>query len=417
MTFYGPMSSTRAKRRLKLKPTLKRYSEGEYKWVVYFQGEDGKRARRKFKQKNDANGFLADKQVELENLGNRIASTLDDSIKREAYAAMELLKPFGKTLLDAAKYYHAHLEATARSATLEQAIQEFTLAMEKAGKSSRYLGDLRVRLSRFLEPGDTRMCAEISTRFVAQWLERLKVSNTTRNNFRRVLCTFFSWCVKMGYSPDNPILGVNRAKSAPNSIQIYTPKQMCTLLYAASTWQLTKDTASGKGHGSHNASRDILANMAICGFAGLRQAEFERLEWQQIKVDRGVIDLSAAITKTATRRLVTIRPVLNAWFAHMGAIGTGLVRRAGFPRRLQAFRRYLKETYNLEWKHNALRHSFASYLMEHVQNPGEVSLQLGHNDAGVVFAHYRELVTISDANEFWGLTPESVLRGDEVNNH
>jgi integrase len=48
--------------------------------------------------------------------------------------------------------------------------------------------------------------------------------------------------------------------------------------------------------------------------------------------------------------------------------------------------------------------------MEEVQNPGEVSLQLGHSDAGIVFAHYRELVTAEDTKAFWALTPKVVLK-------
>jgi integrase len=403
------METPKGKRRLKLKPTLKPYSHRSYKWAVYYQGPDGQRARRKFHQKNAAAEFLADKQVEAENLGNRIASALGDDLKREAYDAQELLKPYGKSLIDAARFYRAHLEATAKSESLGQAKAEFVAAMEKAGKSARYVGELKHRVDLFTRSQPDRLCAEVSTREIAQWLSAAQVSNTTRNNNRRVLSTFFSWCARMGYCPDNPVAKVDRSKNESNGIGIYTPAEMAKILHAAAVWDPAK--MDGKPwFGTKGDNRDILANMAICGFAGLRQAEFERLSWAQIKIDRNVIDLSAAITKTAARRIVKIRPVLQAWFENIGSFGMGLVCQPNFSTRIRAFRAHLAKQHNLEWRHNALRHSFASYLMEEVQNPGEVSLQLGHGDAGVVFHHYRELVTAEDTKEYWNLNPNLVLR-------
>jgi len=68
------MDTTVTKRRRKAKPSLGQYKETPYNWAVYYLGEDGKRTRRKFVQKSDAAAFLADKLVETENLGTRIAS-------------------------------------------------------------------------------------------------------------------------------------------------------------------------------------------------------------------------------------------------------------------------------------------------------------------------------------------------------
>lgn len=408
MGYYGAMDKPKLKRRKKVKPALRRYSEGEYKWVVYFQDEHGNRIRRKFRQKKDATQFLTDKEVSVENLGNSIASTLDEEVKRHAFTAVGLLRPYGKTILDAAKHYRAYLEANAKSVKLKLAAEEFVAAMTNAGKSARYVGDLKIRVTAFVKTREERMCAEIFTKEIAQWLQGLGVTNTTRNNFRRVLCTFFGWCAKMGYTPDNPALAVGRMKGEATSIDIYTPAQMRLILHAATNWVPEDVNREGRGRPATfvHETKDIIANMVICGFAGLRQAEFERLSWEQIKQDKALIDMSASITKSAARRLVTIRPVLQEWLAELSPFGKGLICQKNFSNRLRAFRSHLHEKYGLMWKHNALRHSFASYLMEEVKNPGEVSLQLGHNDAGIVFAHYRELVTADDANDFWTLTPD-----------
>jgi integrase len=381
---------------------------------VYFVGDNGKRTRRKFVTKNEATTFLADKLVESENLGTRIASALDDDIKRDAFAAMQWLKPFGKSLLDAAQHYRGHLEATAKSARIASLVEPFVESKEADGKCRSYLADLRSRMNRFAKVYGERFASEITTKEIQEWLAGLTLGPLSRNHFRRVLCTFFVWCWRLGYCSENPVAKVSKAKCASGAISVLSPKEMAELLHSAATWNPDRIRPTNRdAHYNLNRTHetaDILANVVICGFAGLRQSEFERLTWEQVKIDRGIIDLSATITKTAKRRFVTIRPALLGWLQHLGPFQSGPICKTNFSNRLKAFRWQLKS----EWKHNALRHSFASYLMEETANPGEVSLQLGHSNAGVVFAHYRALVTADDAQAFWALTPEAVLREGEI---
>jgi len=60
----------------------------------------------------------------------------------------------------------------------------------------------------------------------------------------------------------------------------------------------------------------------------------------------------------------------------------------------------------VEWKHNALRHSFCSYRLAEVKSAAQVALEAG-NSPRMVFEHYRELVTERDAKAWFGITPES----------
>ena len=54
------------------------------------------------------------------------------------------------------------------------------------------------------------------------------------------------------------------------------------------------------------------------------------------------------------------------------------------------------------WPKNALRHSFASYHLAAHKNAAETALQLGHMDARVLFAHYRELVSPDSRHNNFG---------------
>lgn len=44
--------------------------------------------------------------------------------------------------------------------------------------------------------------------------------------------------------------------------------------------------------------------MAIGAFAGVRHEEIQRLDWQDIKLKAGIIEIRAAKAKTASRRTI-----------------------------------------------------------------------------------------------------------------
>jgi integrase len=62
------------------------------------------------------------------------------------------------------------------------------------------------------------------------------------------------------------------------------------------------------------------------------------------------------------------------------------------------------------WDQDCLRHTFASNFLP-LYGVEETMKQLGHGDYGMLFAHYRALVTESDARNYWTLTPEFIKAG------
>ena len=65
------------------------------------------------------------------------------------------------------------------------------------------------------------------------------------------------------------------------------------------------------------------------------------------------------------------------------------------------------EEAGLKWKHNALRHSFASYRLAEIQNANQVALETGHT-VKVLFSNYRELVTPDEAKAWFSIAPEEL---------
>jgi integrase len=145
----------------------------------------------------------------------------------------------------------------------------------------------------------------------------------------------------------------------------------------------------------------LLPYVAISAFAGLRRAELERLDWKDIHFDAGLIEVTAAKSKTARRRFVRIEPNLREWLLPVRK-NLGRVTPANFAKQFEALRESAGIT---EWPNNALRHSFASYHLAHHQDAAALALQMGHTNSGMIFAHYRELVRPKDAERYWKIRP------------
>jgi hypothetical protein len=80
------------------------------------------------------------------------------------------------------------------------------------------------------------------------------------------------------------------------------------------------------------------------------------------------------------------------------------------PNNLTAFDRRMNaeafEPAGVKRKENALRHSFISYRVADTQNVAQVALEAG-NSPGIIFAHYREVVTKDDATKWFSIQPKA----------
>src|SRR5262249_31845722 len=154
--------------------------------------------------KAEAQTFLQLAEVQQENYG-AAALSISDALRVEAIECSELLQPYGKTLRDAAKFYAAHLKAITGSRQVSEVVADLVPARTCDGMSQRYLGDLRVRLGRFVQSFGEEMIAGISPSRIDEWLRGLGVGPVTRNTFRRRLGVLFSFAKRRGYVSENPV--------------------------------------------------------------------------------------------------------------------------------------------------------------------------------------------------------------------
>jgi Site-specific recombinase XerD len=360
---------------------------GRTLWCVTWPRIGKGRHRQFFKDQAEAKTFLQAKLVEQKNYG--IAGTSFSERQRAEYLeCAEALQPFNATIRDAVKFYLPHLRATNRTCTAAELVDELLKAKRADGASTRYLNDLRSRLGIFADVFDGRPVASITSPMIDGWLRSLsdketgnRLSPTTRNHFRRLLGVAFSFARQHGYCVDNPATATSRAKEVETAVGILSPEQTARLL--------------------ESATSDIVPFIAIGAFAGLRRAEIERLDWREVDLQSGLIEVTASNAKSARRRLVKIQPNLVQWLQPHAQL-SGNVTPAGLNNLLMAAR---EAAGIVEWPPNALRHSFASYHLARFSDAAALALELGHTSSSLVFQHYRQLVKPKDAERYWKIAP------------
>ena len=173
---------------------------------------------------------------------------------------------------------------------------------------------------------------------------------------------------------------------------------MRKLLAAA---QLNPDNLKAGYNKRYASDQGILPLLVLGGFAGVRTAkEIRRQKWSDINLDTGFIRVTGAKGGTAAKRLIPIHENLRKWLA----ICTRTAETCCTCARPEDAVKRLAKRAGAEWKHNALRHSYASYRVAETQNVPQVALELG-NSVKMVNKHYRELVTEADAKAWFSIKP------------
>jgi site-specific recombinase XerD len=340
----------------------------------------GGRQFRVFKDEWQAkNAFrAATKWVRKQDYG---ALSLDPVVRDRYLEADRLVRQYGGDVLVIVREWVAAKERQERSVPVKDAFSQFMRVRVADGKSKRYLDDLKSRLGRFVHSFPEFLISQITSAQLTEWLQSLPGSLRSRNNYQGCLKTFFEFAQTRGWCTSNPVTGIGKAKVPKTDVGILTPNQADMLLRAA--------------------SKETLPYWVIALFCGVRSAELARLTWANVKWDSKLVEVGSRQSKTASRRLIELRPNAFLWLApYQGSEGKI------YPERLKQQLILDKRNAGIKhWPNNACRHSFASYLLELTHDAARVSLDLGHSKANTIFSNYRELVTPFDAQRYWSLVP------------
>ena len=373
---------------------------GSHYQLSYYRA--GERQRRTFADLNEAKrearmqlSLLAGERIQARNLTSMemesyvIATRTLESTGMPLHVCAELFAEShrvlkGHSVLDAAKYYMRHYDPARPRKPLSELAEEFLESRRAQGVSKGYLTLSEYTLRSFHNAFSNSSLDDLDAGALERWMEsRTHLSNRSRNTYRVVLVCFGNFLKKRGYLPsDKPSVfqGICAWRDEIKPVTVFTPDEMRAML--------------------NRAVEHLLPYIALGAFAGLRSAEIARLDWQNIRFDRGFIECEASMTKTRQRRLVPICDNLRAWLQPLAPASGKIVLHASIAEAAMSMARKA----GVKWKKNALRHSYISYRLALMPDTARVALECG-NSPNVIFKHYRELVVPEQAKEWFDILP------------
>lgn len=309
-------------------------------------------------------------------------------------AALEVLRATGINPLEAAmlardallsgngKLRRAHL--CLQAGKLALLTQEKTVCfstavkatlLARAGRRPRTLTDLRYLLRRIIKrcPGIARRSVRsITPDDCYKWLRKSFTTPLQRNKGRLALSSVFTTACAHGWCSRNPIHLVEPEPICEKRIVPLTHDEVERLLSVAKSFK----------------NGICLPAVGIMLYAGVRPHEVERLTWEQIHLQHGVISILPQHSKTGGARHVTIHPplaeLLRPYMQPHGRICP------------QNWRRLWAEIHRLAgwqaestpWQPDILRHTFASHHLAVFRSYSELQLEMGHRSSDLLRTRY-----------------------------
>lgn len=309
-----------------------------------------------------------------------------DLLVSEAAAATRLLSGRA-TLIEVAKDWLQRHDVRVPSKTVTEACEDCLRMVETDGKSKKRQQQLSAVYDRF-KADHHLLLTNLTTAHVSHWLAGLGFKERTRRNYRDAIGYLCRWCVLRGYLPrgTNWLEGVqNYSARKHGKIEIYASGEMAALL-----------------HHAESHATDMVAFLSIGAFAQLRHAEINRLEWPQIDLDDGFIEvLPIEGTKSdERRRLVPIKPNLKAWLLRYRKESGPVCPFLNTTKQLLK----LSAAAGIKWKKNALRHSCISYRVAESGDVARVAEESG-NSVAVIRTNYLRRVKPAEAEKWFKIAP------------
>jgi integrase len=250
-----------------------------------------------------------------------------------------------------------------------------------ANRRPVYVKELRRSLRKFSQGRETIGIASISPSDIEAYFKDSKFSIRTRETQMSRLGALFSWAERRGLIQFNPVRRLDRIVIDHPPPRILTPEEADRLLMFA-----------------ENRQPKLFGYIVLGLFAGVRPDELAKLEWSAVDIERALLAVDSAASKTRMRRVVPLHPKAVQWIRRVKN-RAGPVVSCNRPHQLQRLAMWMGWE---EWPKDVLRKTCASYLLALHQDAGKVSMWMGHTQT-VLYRHYRELVRPEDCAAFWSI--------------
>lgn len=315
---------------------------------------------------------------------------LNESSRHEVLSALAKLRDHNATITQAVDFFIKHANPARGDASISEIMAKFRSAKSKAGMSPKYLDNSD---SSFFTPFKRHFSdcpvSELTTEDCQTYLDQHTTWNaTTKRSHIRHLSVLCNFAVEKGYMSYNPFTKVEKPKRPPSTSRhrVATVENVIKILNFA----------------LNNGYKQECTALVLILFCGVRTEEVSRLKWEDIKLDESppAVHLFDDITKATKTRINEIPANALQWLKRLREKGP--VVGAKFEGRM----RYLRKMSDASFKQNAARVSFASYHIAMHENGIKTAFLLGHDNPTLLYNTYKAVVTKSEAERYWKITPD-----------
>lgn len=318
-----------------------------------------------------------------------------------AYAEMRAILNGTGSPAEAARFFMKHHAKELPRITVKAAVEKCLAQCRADGKSKGRMHQLEHYLNAFADDMNVEV-SELTPGIVSRYLTAMEVGERTKKNARDVIGFFGRWLVLHGYVERGASLveGVQKYSMKPGEIHIFTPGEVSKLI--------------------EHADARLLPYIVIGAFAGLRGAEIQRLDWSEVDLQDGFIEVTAEKSKTDTRRLVPVKPNLAAWLQEHRKKSGPVCPFKNVVNQLMKLVAKVNKTLpkdatdkeKMQWKKNALRHSYISYRVAECADVARVADESGNSPA-VIKSNYLKRVKPDASKEWFNVMPAGVA-GEKI---
>jgi integrase len=391
-------------------------ANGQCHWYIKAY-VDGKPRRKWYRDEKSAKAAANDFNRELQAYGSQIV--LSPAERNMAARAIERLAEYGKTLDDAVNHYLDQLQRKTTSIT----VKELWVACEKWLKSRldhpdddggeigmAYIKTVSKAARKFVAAFGQMSIQNITPTLLREWRDELiaikkkdgnktvkRASATYKNQIMRQLHRIFSYAQRYHGLVVNPVAGMEKVKGkSTREPALLTNDQVKALL--------TK------------ADKVTSPFYALACFAGIRRAEIERLEWEDINWEKKTILVRKGKSKTGSQWSLELQPNLLEWLEPYRLQTGWILPRATKGRaaklnqvseNVRKLKKKVEEAAGLAtWPQNAPRHTFMSNHLVAFGDLNKTAEAMMHTMSATSLRNYREYVEKEEALKFWRIMPD-----------
>lgn len=285
--------------------------------------------------------------------------------------------------------------ALRQSFTVAEAVPKYRDLRKAEGLKGDSLNHVETHLRRLVAALGHLPLFAVTAEHIRGWLAAMPMSPLTVRHHLVSANTFFARAVLEKWAIDNPCLAVVPPKIEAQDTTVLSARDVFALLKA-------------------NAGEPVVGRLVLELFGGLRCSSVERILPEHIRMDTRGIEMPGAKHKSGKRKFRQGHPpVLWAWLEYCWPLPqplsgppflTGITESGYDDRKKEAFVRA-----GVNFPHNVLRHSCASYLLALTKDPPKVAYLFQHTSLKML-ERYEGVADENDARLVMAMTPAAVMR-------